>query len=717
MLSLYCILVVDDCDSNLTDIKRLLYQLLYMDDGAYTCSSSEKLIEVYKILPSIFEKFKFPLQQFVTNDSSLQKVIDRERSDETPSEVKLLGLQWARESDKISTLPLKLDVNANTKRGVLKTIASNFDIFNFNGPILNRARIFLHNLQLNSKLGWDKVLGEELIREFKCIGNQTNSSLPVKFDRCIGERDSEYVLECYVDASTVIYGVVVYARDVRSGKRSFLLAKNRLVNNSLKSKSVPSLELQALILGCETLIAVYDELTGPFCLSKINISDLQLFSDSLVALNWVYASVHKLDKQNKKTVFVNNRIERIQKMCEQVLITLNFIEGINNPADFITRPISGKVLSRTNYCSGPDESQFEETKVQDEVLKFRVPNLLEQEFDVSGSLAVVDTVADHLIPMDKFSSLNKLIRIHAKVLMAVNKWKELLKNKVSRTSCLDIKPASFNFIEAAWKQIVIQEQNLKFPDVEFFRRKQYAQKDIPNLVSQLNIYPDKKNILRVHGKFDRPNSSNVFFPILLPKDSKLTSLIVRDAHIKSGHVGYYGVLNLLRKSYYIPHIFSVVKKSVKPCITCKRYNQRPVQLNQSPYRSFRLEPSDTPFGYLYLDYCGPFTCKVSDTSKKAWILCFSYMFTRAINLQICYDMSVSEYLRSFMIHVFEFGLPQLVISDLGSQIVAAANKISDFLNDPKTDEYFRENGINKIKFETCFKGCSSMGSLVEIAVK
>ena len=166
---------------------------------------------------------------------------------------------------------------------------------------------------MNSKLGWVQVLGEELIREWKCIANQTNSSLPVKFDRCIGERDSEYVLECYVDASTVIYGVVVYARDVRSGKRSFLLAKNRLVNNSLKSKSVPSLELQALILGCETLIAVYDELTGPFCLSKINMSDLQLFSDSLVALNWVYASVHKLDKQNKKTVFVNNRIKRIQK--------------------------------------------------------------------------------------------------------------------------------------------------------------------------------------------------------------------------------------------------------------------------------------------------------------------------------------------------------------------------------------------------------------------
>ena len=93
---------------------------------------------------------------------------------------------------------------------------------------MNRTRIFFHNLQLNGKLSWDEVLAEELIREWKCIANQRNSSLPVKFDRCIGERDSEYVLECYVDASTVIYGVVVYARDVKSDKRIFLLAKKSL---------------------------------------------------------------------------------------------------------------------------------------------------------------------------------------------------------------------------------------------------------------------------------------------------------------------------------------------------------------------------------------------------------------------------------------------------------------------------------------------------------
>ena len=718
MISLYYILVVNDCDQTLTEIKRLLYQLFYMDNGAYTCKSSEELIAVYRTLPSIFEPYKFPLQQFVTNDSSLQEIIDHEKGEETPQEVKLLGIQWSRLSDEIYTLPMNLDLHANTKRKVLKSIASNFDIFNFNGPILNRARIFLHNLQLNNKLGWDDVLDEELIKEWKCIANQTNSSLPIRFNRCIGERDSEYALECYVDASTVIYGVVVYARDVKSGKRNFVLAKNKFVNHSLKAKSVPSLELQALVMGCETLNNISDELTGPFCLSKIKIVDLQLFSDSLVALNWLYASVHKLEKANKRTVFVNNRIERIQKICEKIPITFSYIAGVHNPADFITRPVSSKVLSKTNFCSGPSEHQFEETKVQDEVLRFRVPNLFVQEIDLSMNLGVVDKATEHLVPLDWFSSLNLLIRVHARVLRAVNIWKALLQKKVPHPCSFEIRPIGFNFYIEAWKQIIRAEQRIEYPEItDFFERSQHARKDIPNLVTQLNIYPDQNNILRIHGKFDKIDSRRVFFPVLLSKDSILTSLIIRDAHIRLGHAGYYGVLNLLRPSYYVPHIFSVVKKSNKSCVTCRRYNQRPVLLNQSPYRQFRLEPSDTPFGFIYLDYCGPFTCKFCGESRKFWILCFSCMFTRAINLQVCYDMTVSEFLRALMVHVFEYGLPQLVISDLGTQIVAAANKVTDFLNDPKTNEYFQENGISKLKFENYFKGCSSMGSLVEITVK
>ena len=113
----------------------------------------------------------------------------------------------------------------------------------------------------------EKVLQEELIKEWQCIANQTNSSPPVRFNCCIGKRDSEYALECYIDASAIIYGVVVYARDVKSGKSNFVLTKNKFVNHSLKAKSVPFLELQALVMGYEILNDIFDEMIGPFCLS------------------------------------------------------------------------------------------------------------------------------------------------------------------------------------------------------------------------------------------------------------------------------------------------------------------------------------------------------------------------------------------------------------------------------------------------------------------
>ena len=81
----------------------------------------------------------------MTNDSDLQKCIDDEQ--ETPKTVKILGLVWNRERDTLSTRKLILDKTASTKRTILSSLASNFDVYLFNGPLLNRARLFMHRLQ------------------------------------------------------------------------------------------------------------------------------------------------------------------------------------------------------------------------------------------------------------------------------------------------------------------------------------------------------------------------------------------------------------------------------------------------------------------------------------------------------------------------------------------------------------------------------------------
>ena len=118
-----------------------------------------------------------------------------------------------------------------------------------------------------------------------------------------------------------------------------------------------------------------------------------------------------------------------------------------------------------------------------------------------------------------------------------------------------------------------------------------------------------------------------------------------------------------------------------------------------------------------MDYLSPFFVKLNGKKVKVWILIITCMFTRAINLKICVDQSTNEFLRSFQIHVLEYGIPETCISDSGSQLIAGANILKTCLNDIESKTYLEENGIKDFQFDHYFKGKSELGSLVETCVK
>ncbi|XP_068234314.1 uncharacterized protein [Palaemon carinicauda] len=220
----------------------------------------------------------------------------------------------------------------------------------------------------------------------------------------------------------------------------------------------------------------------------------------------------------------------------------------------------------------------------------------------------------------------------------------------------------------------------------------------------LNLYPDTHNLIRVICKFNEKCSvTNQTYPILLSRESTLTKLIILDEHLLLKHAGCYALLTELRRKFWIPKFFSTVKRILKECVVCRRYNQRPVKLNQSAYREFRLSPSDKPFGNVYLDYCGPFYVRQGRDKVKVWILVISCMFTRAVNLKICMDMTVEEFLRALSLHSFEYGVPQFIVSDLGTQIVAGANIVQDFLKDAETVQCLTDDNVERVHFQQDFE--------------
>ncbi|XP_066989228.1 uncharacterized protein [Macrobrachium rosenbergii] len=346
LLALYKILVVDaqEDEAYLQNLKALLYQNLYMDNGAVSMDTHDELVKAYLLLDSIFNPYQFHLQQLASNDEVLQREIDANQGSKTQGKVKLLGSVWDRLDDTLSTKPICLDESASTKRTILRSIASQYDLYNFNGPILNRSRMFMHGLQCRKDMGWDDLLPEKLQREWKNIVKQANASLPISIPRVVGSRNSRFKLIACCDASKSLFGVVVYIQDLVTNCLSFVCAKNRIVNVQLESKSIPSLEVHAIDLATQVVTEIYLDLTGPSCLKPINIEELEVFSDSLVALSWVSAYNVKFDKMQKRTPFVLNRVAHIAKLCEIHPVKFSFVSGSSNPADFITRCVSSRQL-------------------------------------------------------------------------------------------------------------------------------------------------------------------------------------------------------------------------------------------------------------------------------------------------------------------------------------------------------------------------------------
>ncbi|MEL6988851.1 MAG: hypothetical protein AAGK97_13650, partial [Bacteroidota bacterium] len=190
MSVLYFILMIniDRYDEELKAIAKRFYALLYMDNVSYTSASEGNIVRAYHKSYEIFNAYGFDLQKFLTNVQNVQNIEDVAHGEVTPPIVDLLGVQWNRLNDQIMCRKLNLNPEADTKRKVLQSLNSQYDPIGVHLPLLNRAKFFLHSLQIDNNLGWDDYVGSENNKEWVRICKQANAHEPFPIDRCIGSR-------------------------------------------------------------------------------------------------------------------------------------------------------------------------------------------------------------------------------------------------------------------------------------------------------------------------------------------------------------------------------------------------------------------------------------------------------------------------------------------------------------------------------------------------
>uniref|UniRef100_A0A0M3ITC7 DUF5641 domain-containing protein n=1 Tax=Ascaris lumbricoides TaxID=6252 RepID=A0A0M3ITC7_ASCLU len=361
-------------------------------------------------------------------------------------------------------------------------------------------KLFLQHLW-KKEYDWDQAF-DNTDRQTAATLLERFQGQSLKLDRKLtAELDKERAeIHVFVDASKNAYAAVAYLRSYRQNRyeSSLLMSKSRVA--PIRGITIPRLELMAALIGSRLLNFVQGQLkhTGPTF----------LWSDSQATLHWIAAAT-TVDR------FVDNRLAEIRRSPAQ----FRYVDSGNNPADLATR---GLTIAELKQCSqwweGPtflqQESQHwpEWTAPHNPVALVIIPS--------------TPTVID-IVECERFSCLNKLKRTTVQVLRAIKRMLRSAQIHLERKLWETVEfegPATAGELEWAELILILQEQTKA--GEEFERN------------TDANLYKDEQGIVRCLGRLEHAAlPEETIHPVLLPKSSALTKLVVLARHKEFGHTG------------------------------------------------------------------------------------------------------------------------------------------------------------------------------------
>ena len=114
------------------------------------------------------------------------------------------------------------------------------------------------------------------------------------------------------------------------------------------------------------------------------------------------------------------------------------------------------------------------------------------------------------------------------------------------------------------------------------------------LVKQFNLFLDENGILRARSRVCQANiSESTKFPVLLPSRHVYSEMIMKECHNLVFHNGVKETLNVVRQRDWILRGREAVKRIVRQCVVCKKFEGLPSK--QSPFPGLpQLRVDDSP---------------------------------------------------------------------------------------------------------------------------
>ena len=153
-------------------------------------------------------------------------------------------------------------------------------------------------------------------------------------------------------------------------------------------------------------------------------------------------------------------------------------------------------------------------------------------------------------------------------------------------------------------------------------------------------------------------------------------------HIAEKHLGVESWHFFLRHKYFIFGSRQLLKSLYNRCVKCKRNTAKPVQpiMSDLPKERVRLSMKEPPFTYVGIDLTGALLVKTrwrNGAPRKAYIVLYTCLTTRAIWCDITYSESADEFLLSFKRFMANEGRPVVVRTDSAGYFHKARKQLQE----------------------------------------
>ncbi|XP_064641961.1 uncharacterized protein LOC135496530 [Lineus longissimus] len=229
---------------------------------------------------------------------------------------------------------------------------------------------------------------------------------------------------------------------------------------------------------------------------------------------------------------------------------------------------------------------------------------------------------------------------------------------------------------------------------------------------------DEEGILRVGGRLKQSSIEyGVKHPMILPRASHITTLVIGHHHERVAHQGRGLTMNQIRSSgIWILSCSSAVGSHIYKCVTCRRLRGRPQEQKMSNLPEDRTEASP-PFTYCGADCFGPFYVKDNRKEVKRYGVIFTCLALRAVHIEVLDDMSTDAFINGLRCLIAIRGTVRKIRCDQGSNFIGAKHELKLALNELDADMIRAYLLQHSCEFDMNPPAASHMGGIWERMIR